>query len=564
VKPLIKHLPPRERDLTRDPLWYRTAVYYEVLPRSFRDTNDDGIGDLKGIISRLDYLAWLGADAIWLPPFYPSPVRDGGYDVSDYTSVDPRLGTMADFERLVAEVHKRGMRITIDLVINHTSDQHPWFQASREDPDGPYGDYYVWSDTDQKWDDARVIFTSSEDSNWAWDPVRSQYYWHRFYSHQPDLNYENPAVGDEMMAIARFWLEKGIDGFRLDAVPYLYEDDGNAGENDPRTHEFLRRLRRMMDESFPGTVLLAEANQPPVEAAAYFGTDEEPECHLCFHFPVMPRIFHAIKAEDATRLREVLHDTPTPAAGGQWATFLRCHDELTLEMVSDEEREQMFEWYAPDPRMRIHTGIRRRLAPLLDNSLHAMQLAHALILSLPGTPCLYYGDEIGMGDNVWLPDRDPVRTPMQWTPDRNAGFSNADPGALYLPVVQSLLHHYNGVNVESALAQPTSLLYWLRAFLRARAQHPAFADGGYQDVPSTASSVFSFLRTHSEESVLVAMNFSEHQRSALLTIPDYAGASVRTIVSRTRFQDVGEDGTLRLTFGPHSFYWLVVNHEERD
>ncbi len=564
MKPLIERLPPRERDLTQDPLWYRTAVFYEVLTRSFRDSDGEGVGDLKGVISRLDYLAWLGVDAIWLPPFYPSPVRDCGYDVSDFTSIDPRLGTMKDFEKLVAEVHKRGMRITLDLVLNHTSDQHPWFQASREDPYGPYGDYYVWSDTDQKWPEARVIFTSAEESNWAWDPVRGQYYWHRFYSHQPDLNFENPKVRDEIVAVARFWLDKGIDGFRLDAVPYLFEDDGNAGENDPRTHEFLRRLRKMVDEEFPGAVLLAEANQPPAEAAAYFGTDEEPECHMCFHFPVMPRIFHAIKAQDATRLREVLRDTPAPAAGGQWATFLRNHDELTLEMVSEEEREQMFAWYAPDPRMRIHTGIRRRLAPLLDNSLDAIQLAHALILSLPGTPCLYYGDEIGMGDNVWLHDRDSVRTPMQWTPDRNAGFSRADPGALYLPVVQSILHHYVGVNVEAALAQPTSLLYWLRAFLASRARHPAFSDGGYQEVPSTATSVFSFLRTHPDESVLVAMNFSEHQCSALLTIPDYAGAPVRTIVSRTRFQDVGEDGSLRLTFGPYSFYWLVVNHDPRN
>jgi maltose alpha-D-glucosyltransferase/alpha-amylase len=558
MKRLLKELPKRERDLTNDPLWYRTAVFYEVLVRAFHDSDGDGIGDLRGLCKRLDYLAWLGVDALWLPPFYPSPMRDGGYDVADYRAIDPRYGTMADFEQLVDEVHKRGMRITIDLVINHTSDQHPWFQASRHDPSGPYGDYYVWSDTSDKWTDARIIFTDVETSNWAWDSVREQYFWHRFYSHQPDLNYENEHVQEEMLDIARFWLRKGIDGFRLDAVPYLFEAEGNAGENDPRTHKFLRRLRKVVDEEAPGAVLLAEANQPPHEAAEYFGTEEEPECHMCFHFPVMPRIFHSIKSEDATRLREVLHDTPVPPANGQWSTFLRNHDELTLEMVTPEERHQMFQWYAPHPQMKAHTGIRRRLASLLDNSFHAMELAHALILSLPGTPCLYYGDEIAMGDNVWLPDRDSVRTPMQWTPDRNAGFSAADPGALYLPIVQSLVHHYNGVNVERAMMQDTSLLFWLRRFLKARAEHPAFADGGYADVPSDDPSVFSFLRTHPDESVLVAMNFSSHQVSALLTLDEYRSGHVKTIVSKTSFQDIGADGSFRLTFAPHSFYWLVV------
>ena len=558
MKRMLKSLPKRERDLTKDPLWYRTAVFYEVLVRGFHDSDGDGIGDLRGLIKRLDYLAWLGVDALWLPPFYPSPLRDGGYDVADFRAVDPRYGTMADFERLIQEVHARGMRITIDLVMNHTSDQHPWFQASRHDPSGPYGDYYVWSDSNEKWPEARIIFTDVETSNWAWDPVREQYYWHRFYSHQPDLNFANPAVRQEMLDIASFWLHKGIDGFRLDAVPYLFEDDGNAGENDPRTHELLRDLRRLVDKEAPGAVLLAEANQPPHEAAEYFGTDEAPECHMVFHFPVMPRIFYSIKAEDATKLREVLHNTPVPPAQGQWSTFLRNHDELTLEMVTPEERHQMFEWYAPHPQMKAHTGIRRRLAPLLDNSHHAMQLAHALILSLPGTPCLYYGDEIGMGDNVWLPDRDSVRTPMQWNPDRNAGFSAADPGSLYLPLVQSLVHHYAGSNVERSLMLDTSLLFWLRRFLKARAEHPAFADGGYEDVPSDNPCVFSFLRTHPEESVLVAMNFSTSQASAKLSLPEHAGRKVSTIVTKTPFHDVEEDGGFRLTFAPHSFYWLVV------
>ncbi len=559
MKHLLDHLPKRTRNITEDPLWYRTAVFYEVMVRGFVDSDGDGVGDIRGLIDRLDYLAWLGVDALWLPPFYSSPLRDGGYDVADYREINPAFGSMEDFETLVDEVHKRGMRIVIDLVMNHTSDQHAWFQASREDPSGPYGDYYVWSDTDDKWTDARIIFTDVETSNWAWDSARHQYFWHRFYSFQPDLNFENPKVQQEMFDVARFWLGKGIDGFRLDAVPYLFEDEDNAGENDPRTHEFLADLRQLVDTEYPGTVLLAEANQPPDHAVKYFGTEERPECHMCFHFPVMPRIFLSIAEEDATKLRDVLHDTPVPPAKGQWSTFLRNHDELSLEMVTPEEREEMLEAYAPDPAMRAHTGIARRLAPLFDNSRQAMELAHALILSLPGTPCLYYGDEIGMGDNVWLPDRDAVRTPMQWDPDRNAGFSDADPGALYAPVVQSLLHHYVGVNVESSLMRPTSLLHWLRRFLKSRAEHPAFSDGGYKDVPSSERQVFSFMRTHPEESVLVAMNFSTHQASTLLQLPDYAGAKVKTIISKTPFQPVSEDGTLRLTFGPHSFYWLVVS-----
>ncbi|WP_425560112.1 maltose alpha-D-glucosyltransferase, partial [Kineococcus glutinatus] len=397
----------------------------------------------------------------------------------------PEFGTLPEFQRLVTEAHQRGIRIIVDLVMNHTSDQHPWFQASRSDPDGPYGDFYVWSDTDTGYADARIIFVDTETSNWTFDPVRRQYFWHRFFSHQPDLNFENPDVQEAMFDAVRFWMEMGIDGFRLDAVPYLFEEEGTNGENLPQTHDFLKKLRKMVDEEFPGRVLLAEANQWPFDVVEYFGTEEEPECHMCFHFPVMPRLYYSLREEKATPIIDILSATPEiPVSSGQWGTFLRNHDELTLEMVTTEERAAMYGWYAPDPRMRANIGIRRRLAPLLDNSRPEIQLIHAMVLSLPGSPCLYYGDEIGMGDNIWLDDRDAVRTPMQWTPDRNAGFSSADPGKLYLPTVQSLVYNYQAVNVEAQLASTSSLLHWVRGILAVRKQHPVFGTGRY--VPLTS------------------------------------------------------------------------------
>jgi maltose alpha-D-glucosyltransferase/alpha-amylase len=545
--------------LSDDPDWYRTAVFYEVMLRSFADSTGAGSGDLRGLIDRLDYLQWLGVDCLWLPPFYPSPLRDGGYDIADYTAVASQYGTLADFSELIEAAHARGMRIVIDMVMNHTSDAHPWFQASRSDPEGPYGDFYVWSDDNEKYSGARIIFVDTEASNWTFDPVRRQYYWHRFFSHQPDLNFENPYVREAMKDVARFWLRMGIDGFRLDAVPYLFEEEGTNCENLPRTHAYLAEMRAMVDEEFPGRILLAEANQWPEDVIEYFGTAEAPECHMCFHFPVMPRIFYAIRDQRAAAVVDILADTPDVPAGGQWGTFLRNHDELTLEMVSTEERAAMYGWYAPDPRMRANIGIRRRLAPLLDNSRAEIELAHALLLSLPGSPCLYYGDEIGMGDNIWLPDRDAVRTPMQWTPDRNAGFSTtSDPGKLYLPVVQSLVHTYAAINVESQLAQNTSLLHWVHGMLAIRRQHPVFGDGRYVPVQTDNEAVLAFCRADDSETVLCVANLAATPRAASLTLPGHAGAALTDVFGGATFGEVGADGTLRVTLGSRDFFWLAV------
>ncbi|UNX56425.1 maltose alpha-D-glucosyltransferase [Georgenia sp. TF02-10] len=548
--------------LTEDPQWYRTAVFYEVLLRAFADSGDSGTGNLRGLIERLDYLQWLGVDCLWLPPFYPSPLRDGGYDVSDYISVAPEYGTMEDFHELMREAHARGMRIVIDLVMNHTSDQHPWFQSSRSNPDGPYGDFYVWTDDATRYQDARVIFVDTETSNWTFDPVRRQYFWHRFFSHQPDLNFENPAVREAMFDVVRFWCRVGVDGFRLDAVPYLFEAEGTSCENLPRTHEFLADLRAMVDAEFPGKVLIAEANQWPEDVVEYYGTEERPECHMCFHFPVMPRIYYALREQRARAVRDILADTPAIPAGAQWGTFLRNHDELTLEMVSTEERAAMYGWYAEDPRMRANVGIRRRLAPLLGNSRAELELAHALLLSLPGSPCLYYGDEIGMGDNIWLPDRDAVRTPMQWTPDRNAGFSTADPGKLYLPVVQSLINHYAAVNVEAQIAQKTSLLHWVRGILEVRRQHPVFGDGDFVPLPVDNDAVLAFTRSNARETVLCVTNMANTARSATVQLPDHAGYHLTDVFGGARFPAVRADGTLVLTLGSRDFFWLVVTRPE--
>jgi maltose alpha-D-glucosyltransferase/alpha-amylase len=545
--------------LRPDPDWYRTAVFYEVMIRSFSDSDGSGSGDLRGLTARLDYLQWLGIDCLWLPPFYPSPLRDGGYDVSDYTAVAPQYGSLEDFTTLVAAAHERGMRVIVDLVMNHSSDQHPWFQASRSDPEGPYGDFYVWSDDPDRYQDARIIFVDTETSNWTFDPVRRQYFWHRFFSHQPDLNFDNPRVVEAMHDVARFWLRLGVDGFRLDAVPYLYERDGTNCENLPETHRFLRDLRAMIDREFPGRIMLAEANQWPEDVVDYFGTEDEPECHMCFHFPVMPRIFYSLRDQRATPIVDILADTPSIPGGGQWSTFLRNHDELTLEMVSTEERASMYGWYAPDSRMRANIGIRRRLAPLLDDSRKEVELAHALLLSLPGSPCLYYGDEIGMGDNIWLPDRDAVRTPMQWTPDRNSGFSTADPGKLYLPVIQSLVHHYNNVNVEAQLAQTTSLLHWVRGMLAVRRQHPALGLGSFEVVPGDNEAVLSFLRRTETETLLVVANLASTARASTLRLPaSMAGAGLRDVFGGAAFPGVGADGTVAMTLGSRDFYWLAV------
>ncbi len=543
--------------LTDDPEWFRHAVFYEVLLRAFGDTKGSGTGDIHGLIAHLDYLQWLGVDCLWLPPFFPSPMRDGGYDISDFTAVDPKYGTLQDFEMLISAAHERGIRIVIDLVVNHTSDEHPWFQASRSNPEGPYGDFYVWADHDLQYRDARIIFVDTEESNWTLDPVRRQFFWHRFFSHQPDLNYENPAVQAAILDVARFWAKRGIDGFRLDAVPYLFEEEGTNCENLPRTHEFLAGLRAMLDDEFPGTILLAEANQWPDDVVEYYGTEDAPECHMCFHFPVMPRIFYALRDQRATAIREILAVTPEIPSGGQWGTFLRNHDELTLEMVSTEERARMYGWYAEDPRMRANVGIRRRLASLLGNTRAEIELAHALLFSLPGSPCLYYGDEIGMGDNIWLGDRDGVRTPMQWTPDRNAGFSTADPGKLYLPVINSLVFNSQAVNVESQLAQPASLLHWLHGILDVRKRHPVMGDGNFQlhDVDNEA--ILAFTRWNEEQTILCIMNLANTPRAGTISLTDYVGWNAADVLGGAGFPTITQDYTV--TLGSRDFLWLALS-----
>lgn len=551
--------------LTLDPQWYRRSVFYEVMVRSFVDSNGDGSGDIAGLISKLDYLQWLGIDALWLPPFFQSPLRDGGYDVSDFTAILPEFGTIDEFRELVTKAHERNMRIIIDLPMNHTSDQYEWFQQSRSDPDGPYGDFYVWNDTDDKWPDIRIIFVDTEDSNWAFDEARRQFYFHRFFSHQPDLNFENPAVHQAMFDVVKFWLDSGVDGFRLDAIPYLYESDEGNGEGEPKTHEFIKRLREWVDRDYPGRVMIAEANQWPREVAAFFGTEEEPECHMAFDFPVMPRIFYALRSQQASELVRVLSETTDVPAGSAWGVFLRNHDELTLEMVSEEYRQAMYGWYAYDPRMRANIGIRRRLAPLLDNSRAELELAHALLFSLPGSPFLYYGDEIGMGDNIWLPDRDSSRTPMQWTPDRNAGFSSADPGKLFLPVVQSLVYHYNQVNVEAQLAQSRSLLHWIRNVIHVRKAHPVFGLGGIRVLQTDHESVLAFVRSYEgsgthfgdqPEDVLCVFSFAHNPVSVTLEAPELAGRTLYDLFGGAEFPTVAEDGRFTLTLGTQNFYWL--------
>ncbi len=553
--------------LRNDPLWYRKAVFYEVLVRAFADSKGSGSGDFTGLISRLDYLQWLGVDCLWVPPFYASPLRDGGYDISDYCAVLPEFGTLRDFTELIGQAHARGLRVITDLAVNHTSEAHPWFQASRSDPSGPYGDFYVWSDTDTGYADARIIFVDSETSNWTFDPVRRQFYWHRFFGHQPDLNFDNPAVQEAILDVIRFWMDLGIDGVRLDAIPYLFEREGTNCENLSETHAFVRRVRRMVDESYPGRILIAEANQWPKDVVAYFGTPEEPECHMAFHFPVMPRIYYAMREERAAPVVDVLHDTPDIPVGAQWGTFLRNHDELTLEMVTVEERAAMYGWYAPDSRMRANVGIRRRLAPLLDNNRAEVELINALLLSMPGSPYLYYGDEIGMGDNIWLADRDAVRTPMQWTPDRNAGFSTADPGKLYLPVIQSLVYHHAGVNVEAQRASRSSLLHWMRAMLDVRRRHPVFGLGTYVHVEAENPSVLAFLRVLADgdtpgepaETVLCVNNLSSTPQATRLHLPGLGDATLVDVFGGSGFEAVPPDEHLGLTMGSRDFFWLRVD-----
>ena len=544
---------------SRDPDWFKRAVFYEVLVRGFSDSNSDGTGDLRGLADKLDYLAWLGIDCLWLPPFYPSPLRDGGYDISDYEGVLAEFGTIDDFTALLKAAHERGIKVIIDFVMNHTSDQHLWFQASRKDPNGPYGNYYVWSDDDTRYPDARIIFVDTEPSNWTFDPVRKQYFWHRFFSHQPDLNFDSPDVQQAMIDALRFWLDLGIDGFRLDAVPYLYERDGTNCENLPETHEFLRRLRKEIDRDYPDRVMLCEANQWPDDVVQYFGDPATggDECHMAFHFPVMPRIFMAVRRENRYPISEIMEQTPSIPANCQWGIFLRNHDELTLEMVSDEERDYMWAEYAKDPRMKANIGIRRRLAPLLENDINQIELFTALLLSLPGSPVLYYGDEIGMGDNIWLGDRDGVRTPMQWTPDRNAGFSTCDPGRLYLPVNMDSIYGFQVTNVESQTRNSSSLLHWMRRMIRVRKANPAFGLGTFHDIGGSNPSVLAFVRTFGDDIVLCVNNLSRFPQAVELDLRPWEGAEPIELMGDTRFPAIGELSYL-LTLAGHGFYWLRI------
>ncbi len=543
--------------------WFKRAVFYEVLIRSFKDSSGDGVGDLLGLTEKLDYLAWLGVDCLWLPPFFPSPLRDGGYDIAHYTDVADDIGTVDDFQTFLDAAHERGIRVIIDFVMNHTSDQHPWFQASRLDPDGPFGDFYVWSDTDERYKDARIIFVDTETSNWTWDPVRGQYFWHRFYGHQPDLNFDNPDVHEAILEALDFWLDLGIDGFRLDAVPYLYEREGTNGENLPETHAFLRRVRAHVDENYPGRVLLAEANQWPADVVDYFGDFSKggDECHMCFHFPVMPRLFMAVRRESRWPISEILEQTPPIPEHAQWGIFLRNHDELTLEMVTDEDRDYMWAEYATDPRMKANIGIRRRLAPLLDNDINRMELFTALLLSLPGSPVLYYGDEIGMGDNIWLGDRDGVRTPMQWTPDRNGGFSTANPGRLHLPLIMDHVFGYQAVNVEAELENGSSLLHWTRRMIHIRKEHPTFGLGTFTDLGGSNPSVLAYLREFGDDVVLCVHNLSRFPQPVELDLRQYVDVHPVEMLGGVRFPAIGELPYL-LTLSGHGFYWFRLPVEE--
>jgi maltose alpha-D-glucosyltransferase/alpha-amylase len=539
-----------------DPLWYKDAIFYELRVRSFYDSSGDGIGDFPGLTAKLDYLRDLGVTALWLLPFYPSPQRDDGYDISNYLKVHPDCGTLRDFAEFLREAHRRGLRVVTELVLNHTSDQHPWFQrARRAAPGDSARDFYVWSDTADRYPDARIIFQDFEPSNWTWDPVARAYYWHRFFSHQPDLNFDNPAVRKAMIKVLDFWLEMGIDGFRLDAVPYLFERDGTNCENLPETHQFLRDLRAHIDRNFRGRMLLAEANQWPEDAVTYLAGGTQ--CHMAFHFPLMPRIFIAVRTEDRFPIADIWAQTPAIDETCQWALFLRNHDELTLETVTDEERDYMYRAYAQEARMRINLGIRRRLAPLLGNNRRTIELVNGLLFSLPGTPVIYYGDEIGMGDNIYLGDRDGVRTPMQWSGDRNAGFSSADSQRLILPTIIDHEYHYQTVNVEAQERNRHSLLWWIRRLIAMRKRFKAFGRGTIQFLSPDNPRVLAFIRAHGDERILVVANLSRFVQFVELDLTRFKGMAPIELFGQTKFPPIGEQPYL-LTLGPHMFDWFSL------
>lgn len=543
--------------------WYKDAIIYELHIKAFCDSNGDGIGDFTGLLQKLDYLQDLGVTAVWVLPFYPSPLKDDGYDIADYYSINPSYGNIEQFKAFLTEAHKRNLKVITELVINHTSDQHPWFQRARRAPrDSPERDYYVWTDDPAKYKDVRIIFTDYEASNWSWDPVAQQYYWHRFFHHQPDLNYDSPLVQEEVFKILDYWCAMGVDGFRLDAVPYLFEREGTNGENLPETHLFLKKLRTHIDEHFPGTVFLAEANMWPEDSASYFGNGDE--CHMNYHFPVMPRMFMSLQMEDRYPITDIFDQTPAIPDTCQWAIFLRNHDELTLEMVTDEERDYMYKVYAKDPRAKINLGIRHRLAPLMGNSRSKIELMNSLLFSLPGTPVIYYGDEIGMGDNFYLGDRDGVRTPMQWSPDRNGGFSAANPQKLYLPVILDPEYHYEAVNVEVQRSNTSSLFWYMKRILSMRRQFKAFSRGDLKFLNVENPKILAFTRTYNEETLLIVVNLSKYSQAAEIDLSQYKTYVPVELFSKNRFPAVREDNPYIVTLSPYAFYWFEMEKQQAE
>jgi maltose alpha-D-glucosyltransferase / alpha-amylase len=547
----------KQRGSAADPLWYKDALIYELHVRAFKDSNGDGIGDFPGLIEKLDYLQDLGVTCLWLLPFFPSPLKDDGYDISDYLGVHPMYGTIEDFQVLLKEAHNRGLQVMIELVVNHTSDQHPWFQTARQAPAGsPERDFYVWSDTDQKYREARIIFSDTEQSNWHWDPVAKAYYWHRFFSHQPDLNYYNPRVVEEILKIMRYWLDMGVDALRVDAIPYLVEREGTSCENLPETHAIIKTLRKEIDAQYANRILLAEANQWPTDVRPYFGDGDE--CHMAFHFPLMPRIYMALRQEDRLPITDIIAQTPNIPDTCQWALFLRNHDELTLEMVTNDERDYMYLAYSADPRMRLNLGIRRRLAPLVDNSRRRIELLISLLFSFPGTPILYYGDEIGMGDNIYLGDRNGVRTPMQWNGDRNAGFSTATPARLYSPVIMDPVWGYEAVNVEAQQDDPSSLLNWMRNMIALRKLFRLFGRGSIQFLEPANRKILAYLRKHSSEQVLCVANLSRFAQPVDLDLSELKGMTPVEMLGYVEFPAIGSE-PYRLTLAPYGFLWLELH-----
>jgi maltose alpha-D-glucosyltransferase/alpha-amylase len=540
--------------------WYKDAVFYEVHVKAFMDGNGDGVGDFAGLTERLDYVAELGVDCLWILPMYASPLRDDGYDIADFYAVHPAYGTLEDFQKFLDAAHARDLRVIADLVMNHTSDAHPWFQASRADPASPYADYYVWSATDRRYTDARVIFVDAEKSNWTWEPQRQAYYWHRFFSHQPDLNYDAPAVRRAMLDVMRFWLDRGLDGFRCDAVPYLVERDGTSCENLPETHAVLKEFRAVIDREYGGDrLLLAEANQWPEDVRPYFGDGDE--FHMAFHFPLMPRLYMALRLEERRPIVDIYTHTPPIPPGCQWGLFLRNHDELTLEMVTNEERAFMYYAYAADPEMKLNLGIRRRLAPLLDNDRRRIELLNCLLLTLPGSPIIYYGDEIGMGDNVYLGDRNGVRTPMQWSSDRCAGFSSAEEGKLYLPVIADPVYGYQAVNVAAQARQPASLLSTMKRLIAARRTSPVFGRGTIEFLRPRNQKVVAYLRRYGRETVLIVANLSDAPQPAELDLAEFAGIRPVEILGGAVFPPV-QAAPYFISLGPLGFYWFRLDRSD--